>query len=418
MIPRFSRRILLSGAAALALSRTAHAQNYCNDAVPTAPAATKPSPQLGTISKRVQWGVAIEQPGLYDLELVAALRAEAPRFLAIASGLKFGNLHPQSMAYRRSNGESTWGECDDTVSLAKELRVPIRGDCLAWNDWLPNWLTEIARRRPRGWQDQLRQDFEAHFDGVFAHFRQMDPNPLRWCGVINEPFNPWVMNGSDPSWRTGAWLDAFGTEADGVPRYIHEAFALGERYSRGSKPALFINEANCENDRFGPIVRPAYLKLVDSLRKAGRRVDAVGLECHLVPQWMSDPARPDWTPFVQFLRDLAQRGVDIYLTELDVNDCGLRGVAERDAEVAMYMHSFLAAALDVPAVTMISNWNFSDKSSWLRDRNAAGRLNIESWAKCATNPECPRPALYDESMNPKRARQGLAQALGGGRLGR
>jgi endo-1,4-beta-xylanase len=246
----------------------------------------------------------------------------------------------------------------------------------------------------------------------------MNPNPLRWCGVINEPFNPWVMNGDEPSWRQGAWLDAFGTEADGVPRYIHSAFALGERYGSGNQPALFINEASCENDRFGPAVRRAYLKLIDSLQKAGRRVDAVGLECHLVPHWMSDPARPDWRPFVQFLRDLAQRGVEIYLTELDVNDCGLRGMAERDAQVEAYMRSLVSAALEVPAVTMVSNWNFSDKSSWLRENSAAGGLNIESWAKCVPSPECPRPALYDESMNLKRARQGLAEALGGGRAGR
>jgi endo-1,4-beta-xylanase len=409
-----SRRGLLAGAGALAFTPAtgARAQHYCSDAIPTPSADRTLSRPLGTISKRVQWGVAIEQPGLYDLELRAALRLEAPRFLAIASGLKFGSLHPLSIAYRRSNGESTWSECDDTVALAKELGVPIRGDCLTWNDWLPNWLTEIARKRPRGWQDQLRSDFEKYFEGVFAHFQHMNPNPLRWCGVINEPFNPWVMNGSEPSWRTGAWLDAFGTEGDGVPRYIHSAFALGERY-RSSECALFINEANCENDRFGPAVRPAYLKLVDSLQKASRRVGAVGLECHLVPQWMSDPGRPDWRPFVQFLRDLAERGVEIYLTELDVNDCGLRDAKQRDVQAGTYMRSLVLAALEVPSVTMISNWNFSDKSSWLRETNAAGRLNIESWAQCLASPECPRPALYDESMNPKRARQGLAEALGG-----
>ena len=226
-----SRRALLSGvaAAALAPASGSAAQNYCSDAVLMPPAPTKPARPLGNISKRVQWGVAIEQPGLYDLELVAAIRSEAPRFLAIASGLKFGNLHPLSIAYRNSAGESTWRECDDIVALTKELGVPVRGDCVAWNDWLPNWVTDIARRRPRGWQIQMQRAFEAHFDGVFAHFRQMNPNPLRWCGVINEPFNPWVMNGSEPSWRTGAWLDAFGIEADGVPRYIHSAFALGEQ---------------------------------------------------------------------------------------------------------------------------------------------------------------------------------------------
>jgi endo-1,4-beta-xylanase len=411
----FSRRALLGGVGALAIGHAtrAPAQSSCNDAALTPPAAANLSRPLGTISKRVQWGVALEPPGLYDLELLAALKSEAPRFLAIASGLKFGNLHPQSMAYRNKSGESTWAECDDSIALAKELGVPIRGDCLAWNDWLPNWLTDIARNRPKGWQDQLRSDFATHFEGVFAHFRQLNPNPLRWCGIVNEPFNPWAMNGGDPSWRKGTWLDAFGYEADGVPRYIHSAFALGERYSRGLQCALFINEANCESDRFGPAVRPAYLKLIDSLQRAGRRVDAVGLECHLVPQWMSDPAHPDWRPFVQFLRDIAQRGVEIYLTELDVNDCGLRDIAQRDAQVETYMRSLVSAALEVPAVTMISNWNFSDKSSWLRETGSAGRLNIESWAKCVPSPECPRPALYDETMKPKRARQGLAEALGG-----
>lgn len=82
------------------------------------------------------------------------------------------------------------------------------------------------------------------------------------------------------------------------------------------------------------------------------------------------------------------------------------------------MRSFVSAALEVPAVTMLSNWNFSDKGSWLRQENSAGRLGIESWAKCVPSPECPRPALYDESMTPKRARQGLAEALGGSRAGR
>jgi endo-1,4-beta-xylanase len=409
-----SRRDLLVGGGALLAGTGVQAQNYCSDAVLTPSASSRPTRPLGEISKRVQWGVAIEQPGLYDPELIAAIRSESPRFLAIASALKFGNLHPLSMAYRRRNGESTWSECDDALALARDLGVPVRGDCLAWNDWLPDWLKDIARTRRRGWQEQLRGDFAAHFDGVFAHFRQLDPNPLRWCGVVNEPFNPWIMHASAPAWRAGAWLDAFGYENDGVARYIHSAFALGERYSRGQQCALFLNEANCDNDRFGPAVRPALLTLVDSLQKAGRRVDAIGLECHLVPQWMADPAKPDWRAFVQFLRDLAQRGVEIYLTELDVNDCALRSVAERDGRVAEYMRSFVSAALQVPAVTMISNWNLSDKSSWLRETKA-GRLQVEAWAKCVPDPACPRPALYDDAMRPKLARAALAEALGGWR---
>ena len=183
-----------------------------------------------------------------------------------------------------------------------------------------------------------------------------------------------------------------------------------------SRPtAFFLNESNCDNDRYGPIVRPAMLRLVDALQRSGRKLDAVGLECHLMPQWMSDQRQPDWRPFVSFLRDLASRGVEIYLTELDVNDCSLRDLAQRDALVADYTRSFLGAALQVPAVTMISNWDLSDKYSWLREDTSpsSGYPSLSRWANCVYSPPCPRPAIYDQSMRPKAARRALAAALGG-----
>jgi endo-1,4-beta-xylanase len=116
--------------------------------------------------------------------------------------------------------------------------------------------------------------------------------------------------------------------------------------------------------------------------------------------------------------DLAERGVEVYLTELDVNDCGLRGIAERDAQVESYMRSLVSAALEVPAVTMISNWIFPTNPRGCARRTPAGRPQCRKLGKTVAAPECPPPAAYDERMNPKRARQGLAEALGGGGLSR
>jgi endo-1,4-beta-xylanase len=292
----------------------------------------------------------------------------------------------------------------------------VRGDCLAWNDWVPIWLTDIVRNRPPGWQDALGHIYEDNFKKIFAHFGKLESTSdfklLRWCGLVNEPFNPWVISNGSPSWRKGAWLDAFGIENDDVPGYIHRAFALGERYGSGSL-SLFINETNCDNDRFGPLVRPALLRLVDALQRSGKRIDAVGLECHLMPQWMKDPANPDWKPFVVFLRELQKRNVEIYITELDVNDCSLRDAAQRDAQVANYMHSLVNATLEVPAVTMVTNWDLSDKYSWLR--SDAVYPSLSSWADCGARPPCPRPDLYDQTMRPKIARDSLATALKGSR---
>ena len=404
----------------------AHGASFCRDAAeaprPSASAAIMTEPPLGEASGRVAWGVKLETPGTYDQALIDAIASEKPQFLVIGSGLKFGNLHPRSIGFElEASGKPTqsWYECDDIVAVATKLGVPVRGDCLAWNDWLPDWLSALARTQAQGWQDKLRSNFETHFRSVFSHLDELSAKAgrklMRWCGLVNEPFDPWAASGGKPVWRTGAWLDAFGFESESLPGYIGRAFELAEHFEPTSSTAFFLNESNCDNDRYGPIVRPAMLRLVDALQRSGRKLGAVGLECHLMPQWMSDQRQPDWRPFVSFLRDLASRGVEIYLTELDVNDCSLRDLAQRDALVADYTRSFLGAALQVPAVTMISNWDLSDKYSWLREDTSpsSGYPSLSRWANCVYSPPCPRPAIYDQSMRPKAARRALAAALGG-----
>ncbi len=425
-----SRRTWLAGLAGLGCAGSsfaaspALAQSFCRDAKDSPPGEPFYATPLGTLNRRVAWGAKLETPGTYDTELIAAIALEEPRFLVIGSGLKFGNLHPFSMSFEgKSAGKPyrTWDECDEIVRLAKSFDIPVRGDCLAWNDWLPDWVKDIARKRPGGWREALQQDYERHFESVFAHVAELERGAgrklMRWCGLVNEPLDPWASHGASAGWRKGAWLDAFGVAADGVPAYIHRAFELAHRFSGAGDVAFFLNETNCDNDRFGPVVRPAMLSLVDALQRSGAKLDAVGLECHLMPQWMSDRREPDWGPFVGFLKDLAARGVAIYLTELDVNDCSLSDMEERDRQVASYIRSFVSAALQVPAVTMVSNWDLSDKYAWLRENSSPSGVypSLSRWANCVVEPPCPRPALYDEAMRPKASRRALAEALAGAR---
>ena len=408
-----SRRAWLSGLSAAAVSHAvpATALSFCSDAPGTPAGNGTFGTPLGDISPRVLWGASIGSPALEDPALVQALSMEKPRVVAIANALKFGGPPPGAPA-----PADRWRECDDIVSLAMRIGAGIRGDALAWNDWLPEWVKTLARQRPTGWRDTLRDAFDTHFKAVFAHFddlrHTLGVQPLRWCGVVNEPFNPWAARGGFAGYRDGPWQDAFGTEPDGVPGYIHRAFVLAERHAPPGT-ALFLNETFCDEDRFSVVVRPALLRLVDALQSAGRKVDAVGLECHLMPQWMRDPKNPDWKPFVGFLTELARRGVAIYLTELDVNDCSTRDVAERDALVERCTRTFVTAALEIPAVTMVTNWDLSDKYAWLREDTTSGGVypSLGKWADCVSLPPCPRPDLYDQSMRPKIVRDGLAQAL-------
>ncbi len=405
---RLSRRAFLSGigAAALAGPSVLHAENFCNDLAAAAPTSRAATP-LGAASGSVQWGVAIGSPGLDEPFYVALVESERPKYLAIANALKFDHLYARQPAASASLASvANFDECDTILALARRLDVPVRGDCLAWNDWPPGWLKKLV---DDGNTEQARKYFRQHFENVFAHFAALPASPpLAAVGVVNEPFDPWNRRFGIQGWRPGPWSTAFGSEPDGTPSYIHEAFALAERFAKpGTK--LFLNEAHCENDRFGPLMRAAMLRLIDGLQRAGRRVDAIGLECHLMPHWMADPQKPDWQPFVRFLDEIGRRGIAVYLTELDVIDCSVRDTQARDRLVADTMRTFLTAALQSSAVVSISNWDLSDRFSWLRESNV--HRGLAKWALCPADPPCPRPTPYDANYSPKSARDALAAGL-------
>jgi len=410
--------ILLGAGAAAASGRSALAEEMCRDAAPAPAYQRSESRPLGEIDGSVVWGTHLEGAGVYNERLVAAIAAEKPKVLAVGSGLKFGNLHPLSLAFERQAGEkrfSTWAEVDDLVEVAHRLGAATRGDAMIWNDWLPKWVTDLAQRRPERWRQKLAESFERNFAAIFAHMDELDARygkqVMPWRGLVNEPFAYWSVSGGRPAWRPGAWLEAFDPAPDGVPGYIHKAFEYGQKYAGASKPALYLNEANCENDKYGPLLRAAMLSLVDSLQNAGRRVDAVGLEAHLQPEWMDDPLRPNWRPFVDFLKELQKRGVEIYITELDVNDCLSTDIEQRDRLVADYTYSFTAAALEVSSVRMVTNWDFADSASWYRD--AAAFRALARWPACQASPACPRPTIYDQDLAPKPSRDALARAFAG-----
>jgi endo-1,4-beta-xylanase len=420
----FSRRgfcsTLIGAGVAVVQAPPALAEHVCRDAEAAPAFHSAEAAALGEINRNVAWGTHLEGASIYDAAFIEAIAKEKPKVIAVGSGLKFGNLHPRSIAFEReAEGKklSTWTEVDDIVRLSSKIGASVRGDAIVWNDWLPAWITDVAREKPKGWRDALHNAFELNFQKIFAHFDELDrqyKSPVMpWCGIVNEPFAFWDVTLGKPAWRAGAWLDAFEFMPDGVPGYIHQAFEYAEKYSRSSRPALYLNEANCDTDKYGSVLRPAMLALVDSLQKAGQKVDAIGLESHLQPQWMDELQNPDWRPFVGFLKELQARGVAVYITELDVNDCSLQDIAQRDRLVAHYTQSFVAAALEVPSVTMVTNWDFADSASWYRaDSSPSATFStLGHWAKCLAHPACPRPTIYDQNLAPKAARDALAKAL-------
>lgn len=71
----------------------------------------------------------------------------------------------------------------------------------------------------------------------------------------------------------------------------------------------------------------------------------------------------------QYLDAIRTMGLEVYLTELDVNedDIPSNSVEERDRIVAQTYKQFLDIALANPAVKLVLTWGISDRRTWLND---------------------------------------------------
>ena len=279
---------------------------------------------------------------------------------------------------RWKEGQWDFSEADQLLSFAARNNQQLRGHTLIWNENAPKWL----KRRPLR---EITHIFDEHIDRVAGRYA----GKLHSWDVVNEPF--WPGHGIKGGYRTGPWFEAMG------PSYIKRAFKRASSADPATR--LVLNEAHCErNDRVGQKIRKGLLRLVDELLDAGIALDAVGLQGHL------QPARPySDKAFGDFLWQLHERGLNIYITEFDIDDATYpSGHRSRDRLVAKRTHQFLSTVLKVPSVKTVICWQLSDRYSWYR--NLARKENPNA-------KRLPRPLPFDDALRPKPAYDAMIRAF-------
>ena len=140
------------------------------------------------------------------------------------------------------------------------------------------------------------------------------------------------------------------------------------------------------------------LQLEDELKDAGVPLHAVGLQGHLQPRYPHDQGR-----FLEFVHALAERKVEIYITEFDVRDDTFPDdIATRDTMIAETAEKFLTGVLRIPAVKIVIAWELSDNYSFYTD---AARK------KDPLAQRMPRPLPFDSSMQRKPLWFAMARAF-------
>ncbi len=215
----------------------------------------------------------------------------ANTFSLIADGndLKFANrLRPTPTTYDFTTGDSA-------VSWAEHHGLLFRGHCLVWWNALPNWFHSYVT--PANAKQVMA-------DHVTTVVRRYAGRVYSW-DVVNEA----IYHDNRPDGlRRKPWLDLIG------PEYIDIAFRSA--HAADPKARLVLNECYIEHDTPAEIARRAsLLALATRLKKYDVPVTTIGVQGHLRGNTPLD--KPGMTTFLKQVQDL---GLDVMVTELDVDD--------------------------------------------------------------------------------------------------
>jgi endo-1,4-beta-xylanase len=280
------------------------------------------------------FGSAALQRDLSTDATYAQLTAEQCAILVPEVELKWEMLRPAPEQYNFS-------PADWLLRFTKDHDMLFRGHTLVWHEAMPAWVARIAE------QQNARQLLIEHVRTVVRHYA----GEVHSWDVVNEIIEP--ADRRPDGLKDSLWLRLLG------PEFIDIAFH--EAQEADPKALLVWNENWLEsNQPFSAIKRMHTLALLRQLKTRNVPVHVLGLQAHLHADVSLAP------DFADFLKRIADLGVKVLITELDVVDKNLRApVARRDQLVADRYYELLSSLLHTKAMIGAMTWGLSDRYSWL-----------------------------------------------------
>jgi endo-1,4-beta-xylanase len=283
--------------------------------------------------------------------------------VAIGNDLKMNRIHPQPDLY-----DFSYGDWD--LDWSKRNNLLFRGHTLVWHNALPSWFQTYVNK------ENAQRVMIDHITTVMKHY---SGKMYSW-DVVNEPIHAGQPNDRPDGLRSWPWLQLIGAD------YIEIAFRTAALADPAAK--LFLNECFIEQDLpLHAIRRDALLRVATDLKKRQVPITGLGVEGHI---------RAD-TPlatveFGRWLRAVRELGLEIMITELDVDDSGIPGPQVDDAVARRYVE-FLE--LVGPFVSVINFYALEDYVGL--PKRPDGLIH--------------RPNLFDTSFQKKPAYYATAKAL-------
>lgn len=183
-----------------------------------------------------------------------------------------------------------------------------------------------------------------------------------------------------------------------------ETVALAFRQARAQAPKAQL--AYNDYMGWGPDSvqhRDGVLKLLTEMKRRGVPLDALGIQGHIGTAGDGKPMDPqggDERAWRRFLDEVSALGLDLLITEFDINDRYLASDPTlRDQQVADVATLYFDITLSYRNLHALVFWGLADHLSWLQSR----------WPRDDGLPK--RPAPYDATLKAKALRLATAQAL-------
>jgi endo-1,4-beta-xylanase len=286
----------------------------------------------------VLYGCAVNVGVLGRDEAYTQLVQQQASIVVAENSMKWGPMRPSPTDFR-------WDEADKLVAFAEVNSMKVRGHNLCWHRQLPRWFDAYATK------ENAAELLTSHIESVVTRYK----GRIQSWDVVNEAVLP--SDGRPDGLRDSPWLKLAGSG------YIELAFRTARATDSAAK--LTYNDYGIEGeDQVSAKKRAAVLELVKGLHAKGL-IDAVGVQSHISAGGEYGRGLAD------FLAAVSALGLEIYLTEMDVNDRKLGpDAATRDKAVAATYREYLDLVLKNPAVKSVLTWGITDEFTWLNGEDA------------------------------------------------
>lgn len=277
----------------------------------------------------------------------------------------------KSEEMRPADGEFFFDEADKFVQFGEENGMFTIGHTLIWHSQAPAWFFTDAEGKDVS-REVMIERMRAHIHTVVGRYK----GRVKGWDVVNEAIED---NGS---FRQSKFYQIVGED------YLKLAFQFA--HEADPEAELYYNDYSM--DKAGK--REGVIRLVKSLKEAGLRIDAVGMQGHVGLKY------PDINEFEKSLAAYADLGVKVMITELDITVLPLPWEQE-GAEISVnfdysedmdpyknglaaevekqqadrYLEFFTLFNKYSESISRVTLWGVTDHQTWKNDWPIKGRTD-------------------------------------------